>query len=198
MKSQPTKAFTLEKWVSLLRRGKSVYAFAELLRLTDLSNAAMRRALTRLCESELMISLGKGYYANGLQMPALEEIASVLYAPAYISLETALFMHGIVDQAPHLLTCVTINKTKIFRTGLGEIQYYHLKPELFFGYQINDALPLAEAEKAALDFVYLQRQNGLHPSLDEWNWEHLDLAKLRTYLEKFPHSVARHVAQFID
>jgi predicted transcriptional regulator of viral defense system len=102
-----------------------------------------------------------------IALPALEEVAAVLYPPAYISLESALFMHGAMDQAPHLLTCVSTNKTRIFRTALGEIAYFHLKKELFFGYEMKDRTSLAWPEKSALDYIYLQRQNGIELSLNE-------------------------------
>ena len=118
-------------------------------RLTSLSPVALRKALTRLRRDEFIIPIGKGLYANAFHPPALEEIASLLYPPAYISLESALFMHGVIHQAPHVLTCVTLNKTKTFRTGLGEISYSHLRPGLFYDYEVSDGMLLAKAEKAA-------------------------------------------------
>jgi len=133
-----------------------VYKFAELMRLSGLSSSSLRRALYRLTKRGLLIKLSKGLYANSFSSPTLEEIAGVLYPPSYVSLESALFLHGILEQAPHLVTCVTLNKTKTFHTDLGEISYFHIKPDFFYGYQINDHIPLACAEKAALDFIYLQ------------------------------------------
>jgi len=118
-----------------------------------------------------------------IALPALEEVAAILYPPAHVSIESALFMPGVMDQAPRLLTCVFINKTRIFRTALGEIAYFHLKKELFFGYEMKDRTSLAWPEKAALDYIYLQRQNGIEPSLNEWNWENLDKNKLDTWPE---------------
>jgi len=131
-----------------------------------------------------------------IALPALEEVAAVLYPPAYISLESALFMHGVMDQAPHLLTCVSTNKTRIFRTALGEIAYFHLKKELFFGYEMKDRAALAWPEKAALDYIYLQSQNGIEPSLNEWNWENLDRNKLRQLARSYPRTVRKKIEKF--
>ncbi len=192
------KFFPLQQWVNLLRLGKSIYSLAELQRLTGLSTMALRRALTRLSQANLLIPLGKSLYANSFRPPALEEVAARLYPPAYVSLESALFMHGVIHQAPHVLTCVTLNKTKVFRTGLGEIVYYHLKPELFFGYRARDRVLLAEPEKAALDFVYLQRQNGTSPTLEEWNREHLDLPRLQAMMPNYPTTVKKIFSQQIE
>jgi hypothetical protein len=191
MKPVKQQKFSLQNWVNLLKQGKGIYSRAELQRLTGLSIAALDRALTRLCQARFLIRLGKSFYANGFNPPALEEAAALLYPPAYVSLESALFMHGVLQQAPHVLTCVTINKTKVFHTGLGEIVYSHLKPELFFGYGARDRIVLAEPEKAALDFVYLQMQNGFLPALDEWNWEHLNLPRLEAMMQNYPATVKK-------
>jgi hypothetical protein len=56
---------------------------------------------------------------------------------------------------------------------------------------------LAGPEKAALDFVYIQRQNGLVPILDEWNWNHLDRNRLQEMLAPYPATVKKHFARFI-
>ena len=158
--------------------------------------ASVRRAVLRLEKRGLLLRLAKGLYANRFGDLTLERVAGLLYPPSYISLETALFMHGVIDQAPHIVTCVTLNKTKTFSTQLGEVAYYRIKPALFFGYTEQDDLPVAEPEKAAADYVYLQRQNGFHPALDEWNWENLDLSRLHALLKHYPKSVGNHIAEF--
>jgi len=183
--------------MALLRQGKSIYSYAELMRLTGLSEPALRRALTRLGKYKLLTSLGKNLYANIFHTPTLEEIAGLLYPPAYISLESALFMHGVIDQAPHVIHAVTLNKTKSFSTALGEMAYFHIQADLFFGYSAQDRMLLAEPEKAALDFIYLQRQNGFEPVLDEWNWEHVDRQRLQEFMTPFPETVKRNVMKFI-
>jgi predicted transcriptional regulator of viral defense system len=191
------KAFTQSNWIEVLRKGKSIYNFAEFMRISMLPVPSLRRAIQRLLKKRLLLKLSKELYANPLAAPSLEEVASVLYPPSYVSLESALFMHGILEQAPHLLTCVSTNKTKTFRTDLGEIAYFHLKRELFFGYEITDRVPLAWPEKAALDFVYIQRQNGLTPSLDEWNWESLNVDKMNSLAKSYPETVKTHIKEFL-
>ena len=131
-----------------------------------------------------------------IALPALEEVAAVLYPLAYVSLESALFMPGVMDQTAHLLTCVFTNKTRVFGADLGEIAYFHLKKELFFGYEMRDRAVLAWPEKAALDYIYLQRQNGIEPSLDEWNWENLDKNKLRQLARSYPGTVRKNLKDF--
>ncbi|MCK4297015.1 MAG: type IV toxin-antitoxin system AbiEi family antitoxin domain-containing protein [Candidatus Marinimicrobia bacterium] len=192
------RVFTQSKWIEILRQGKSIYNFAELIRLSGLSVSSLRRAIHRLIQRGLLIKLSKGLYANSFACPSLEEVAGILYPPSYISLESALFLHGILDQIPHLVTCVSLNKTKTFHTTIGEIAYFHIKKDLYFGYQIKDGVPIALPEKAALDFIYHQRQNGLEPILDEWNWDNLNLNKINYLIESYPKTVQKDVAKHIS
>lgn len=185
--------FTQAQWLEHLRRGKSIYQFAELQRLTKLSEVATQRAVHRLARARLIAKLGKRYYANLLQPPRIEEVSAVLYPPSYISLESALFHHGIIEQAPQMLTCVSTNKTKTFQTAFGEIYYAHVHAGLFFGYALNGRSFMALPEKAALDFTYLQLQNGHTPSLDEWHWDEVSMKRLLEFSAKFPLTVQRHV-----
>lgn len=188
----PTRTFRQSDWVAALRSGKAVYRLGELARLAGHSEPAARQAARRLVERGWLARLGKALYANLLRPdgpPSLEDVAAVLYPPCYISLASALFAHGIAEQAPHVLTCVTTNKTKRFETGLGEIHYHQIKPELFFGYTLTRGVPRAEPEKAVLDFLYLELKNGRRPATDEWNWEELDPGRLRSWADCYPGTV---------
>ncbi len=190
------KAFTQTDWIKILREGKSIYNFAELMRVSKLPPLSLRRAIHRLVSKNLLLKLSKGLYANSFSLPSLEEAAGVLYPPCYISLESALFMHGISEQTPHVLTCISTNKTKTFHTDIGEIAYSHVKKELFFGYEFSDQSFLASPEKAALDYVYIQRKNGCAPSMDEWNWESLDKDKINLTAKKYPKTVKNYIEKY--
>ena len=116
-------AFTQTDWTRIFRTGKAIYSLGELMRLSGLPVSSMRRAAQRLVQRGLFLKLGKELYANAFSPPSLEEVAGVLYPPSCISLESALHIHGIIGQAPHMVTCISVNKTKTFRTALGEIAY---------------------------------------------------------------------------
>jgi len=92
-------------------------------------------------------------------------LASFLYSPSYISLETALNYHGIIPDVPFSITSISTKKTNIFKLkNYGWFSYARLKLELFFGFETimaekkygyNIALP----EKALFDFLYLKSIN---------------------------------------
>ena len=50
---------------------------------------------------------------------------------------------------------------------------------------------IAEQEKALLDWIYLQRQEGLPTAFDELNLKAIDWRKLHRYALKYPQSVRR-------
>jgi phytoene dehydrogenase-like protein len=52
--------------------------------------------------------------------------------------------------------------------------------------------------EALLDWIYLTRQEGLTPPLDEINLQFLDLQKLRSYAARFPRTVNEVVSQLIS
>lgn len=192
------RTFRQRDWVDALRSGKGVYRLGELARLAGHSEPAARQAARRLVERGWLARLGKALYGNLLRPegpPTVEEVAAVLYPPSYISLASALFAHGIADQDPHVLTCVTTNKTKRFRTDLGEIHYHQIQPALFFGYRLTRGVARAHAEKAVLDSLYLELRAGRSPALDEWSWEDLDLDLLRTWARRYPSTVMALVSR---
>ena len=90
-------------------------------------------------------------------------IANVMYEPSYISLETALSLHGLIPETVHAITSATSRKTAQFTTDVGIFSYRSFRPSLMFGYVLKPCADrtyrLAEPEKAVLDYLYL------HPSL---------------------------------
>jgi len=187
------KAFTQNDWINIFRKGKKIYNLMELMRISGLPLSSTKRAVQRLVKKGMLLKLGKKFYANSFALPDIEETAAVIYPPSYISMESALHKHGISEQVPQMLTCVSTNKTKIFHTALGELSYNHIKKELFFGYEADNGSFTAQPEKAALDFVYIQRMNGLSPSLDEWNWRGMDFGKLNSMAKVYPKTIQRHI-----
>ncbi len=125
--------------------------------------------------------------------------ANRLYQPSYLSLETALSYHGLIPEGVYALTSVGSRKTQTLNTSIGSFSYRHLKPRLFFGYQVlrqtspalNRPVLMAYPEKALLDYCYLNthlnalddfvalRLNATHLH------HHLDRDRLRTYTALF-------------
>lgn len=99
------------------------------------------------------------YFPENRKMLTPEVIAHALYSPSYISVETALRIYGFIPEIVYAQTSVTSKTTRKFSNEFGNFSYQHIRPEVFFGYQMvsvgNLKYALAEPEKAVLDYFYL-------------------------------------------
>src|SRR5690606_39269280 len=109
--------------------------------------------------------------------------ANKIYSPSYVSLQMALKFYNLIPEEIFQITSVSTKKTTEFKTDLGNFSYRHLKPSLFFGYQLIEfgehKILLAEPEKAILDYLYL------HPHLKKKP----DFAEMRLNQDEFKSQV---------
>lgn len=114
--------------------------------------------LRRLAAEGMLIHLSRGRWLVNQKIDrlALPELISAPY-PAYISLQSALFHHGMIEQIPAVIYAVTPARPRRLRTPMGTISYHRMPPELFKGFELlsgSDA-KIATPEKAIFDLLYL-------------------------------------------
>jgi predicted transcriptional regulator of viral defense system len=153
--------------------------------------SAVGNALRRQERRGLVEHVSNKVYINKLAHDfSPRELVGILRPNAYISLESALAEWGISTQSPSSLTCVTTGFPRKFRTPSIRIVYRHISEHLYWGFQENrtrhGSYKIAEPEKALLDWIYLQRQQGLPVVLDELNLKVTDKGKLLKYASKYP------------
>lgn len=164
---------------------------------SGLGREATLKSIQRLSLSGYLVKLYKNTYANKFSPPSLEETAMFYGKPCYISFESALEDHGVLSQAPQVLTCATTRKLKNLKTPLGEIVFHHINPRFFNNFENDRGILRATAEKALLDYLYINLKTKKHlPSLDELNLEQLDKKKVKKISKIFPHSVRNSLASF--
>jgi predicted transcriptional regulator of viral defense system len=120
-----------------------------------LANASM--ILRRLADQKFVTPLSRGRWLLGTSLPrfALPELISAPY-PAYVSMQSALFHRGLIEQVPAVVYAVTLGKPRRVSTPLGTISFHRLPADLFLGYDIEpDGSKVATAEKALFDTLYL-------------------------------------------
>lgn len=115
------------------------------------------KILSRLCDAKLMINLARSCWAFKDVDPLI--IPQYITAPnlSYISLQTALYYHGMVSQIPQIIYAVSLARTRKYKTTLATISIHHIDPTFFFGYEMHEksGVLLATPEKALLDVFYL-------------------------------------------
>ena len=115
------------------------------------------------------LSRGKWALARDVNRLAVPELLTSPF-PSYISLQTALYHHGMISQIPALTYAVSLARTRRYNTPVGTVSIHHVEPEFFFGYDLNESgiVKIATPEKALVDLCYLSpTRNPLFKKLPE-------------------------------
>jgi hypothetical protein len=74
-----------------------------------------------------------------------------------VSLQSALFHHGLIEQVPAVIYAVTLGRPRRVRSPLGVVSFHRMPPELFSGFEVepSSGAKIASAEKALFDLLYL-------------------------------------------
>lgn len=77
---------------------------------------------------------------------------------SYLSLQTALFHHGMIDQIPTTIHLISTAKTRTIQTPLGTYAVHQVAPGFFCGFEPFAGGPaqMATPEKALVDFFYFR------------------------------------------
>ncbi len=137
----------------------------------NVNTAHASKILRRLSKYNHLVHIHRGLWAfpeklDPLQLP---EYLTMPF-PGYISLQTALYHHGMISQLPTIIYAVSLARTKVFSTPLGEVSIHHLEENFFFGFKLlqGTLIKMATPEKALIDIIYLSAaKSGLFRSLPE-------------------------------
>lgn len=118
--------------------------------------SSIRMQLYRWCKNKKLIRLKKNRYTFSNFHPNAFVIGQEMICPSYYSLESVLFLHGIIPEGPSVYTLITSKKTQQYTNEFGTYNYRHLPPLLFFGVEKReDGVWMAVPEKALIDYLYL-------------------------------------------
>lgn len=148
-------------------------------------------------EDNQIIKIRNGLYLNkGYDIRSeVDEycISNNLYEPSYVSLYSALHYYSLIPEQVYETIAITTRKTKTFLQGNNRYVYRHVKPEMFFGYEVipwrEHAYKIASPEKAILDLAYLEPRFSDASWLEELRFdEHglrYDIDWTRLYLHAY-------------
>ncbi|MDP8984084.1 MAG: hypothetical protein M3N97_03420 [Pseudomonadota bacterium] len=126
--------------------------------LLQVSASNATTILRRLAAEDMIVHLSRGRWLVDQKIDrfALPELISAP-DPAYISLQSALFHHGLIEQIPSILYAVTPGRPRRLRTPIATISFHRMPPELFRGFELSSAsdAKMAIPEKALFDLIYL-------------------------------------------
>lgn len=123
-----------------------------------LSGEAASQALRRLAAAGLVTPVRKGLWTTR-ESPDPLTLGDYVTAPhpSYVSLQSALHLHGMIEQIPNVTYLVSLGRTAQIETLVGAFSVHHIGPQLFGGATLDHrtGVRLASPEKALIDFLYL-------------------------------------------
>ena len=126
--------------------------------LLQVSSSNATTILRRLAAEGMIVHLSRGRWLvnRNIDRLALPELISAPY-PAYISLQSALFHDGLIEQIPSLIYAVTPGRPRRLQTPVATISFHRMPAELFMGFELSSTLDakIAIPEKALFDLIYL-------------------------------------------
>jgi predicted transcriptional regulator of viral defense system len=153
--------------------------------------SAATHTLRRLAIAGLLKRVRHGLWATDLNLdPLLLPEYLTAPFPSYISLQSALFFHGMVSQIPNVIYVASLARTRKVRTSVGTFSIHRLASSFFGGYEIvkTSGVHLATPEKALLDTLYLAPAHSrLFAHLREVELpERFDRDRVRYWVRRIP------------
>jgi hypothetical protein len=105
----------------------------------------------------------------------------------YVSFDTALSAHGVLDDLVHVVRVATAGADRrVVVPGVGLVEWVHLPDDLLYGDAPGTELDfpglrVAEPEKALCDLLWLCESRGFAPPLHSVRLELLDRSRLDAY-----------------
>ena len=169
----------------------TVFTTNDAATLLQITSSHASHILNHLGKAGILFKLYKGLWGFKGQVDRLA-LPSYLSAPfpAYISLQTALQIHGIIEQIPEVVYAVSTARTRRYKTKIATISLHHLNMNFFFGYEYtaDPAILIATPEKALIDYLYFKPgKSGYFKALPEIDLTNIDKVKAIQYIEKIPY-----------
>lgn len=140
----------------LRRLGVPVIGTADAAAALGESGFAASKTLGRLAKAGLVERIRQGTWLiddSILTYAIAEHLTAPM--PAYVSLHTALHLHGMIEQIPSVVYVVSLARTQRVKTRRGTFSIHHVAPEVFGGFTEERGFKLASPEKSLFDVAYL-------------------------------------------
>lgn len=163
----------------LLACRQSVFDTQDLRALWTMKNdATLRVQISYYVKTGRLLRLRRGIYATTRTYNPLE-LAQKLANPSYVSLETALRMHGIIHQQDEMITCIGPYSRTMTVDGR-RYEYHRMDLMLLscpIGIERKKSVWVAGPERALCDALYLD----YNPDVSRYSqWDGVILRALET------------------
>jgi predicted transcriptional regulator of viral defense system len=146
--------------------GKPIFTTRQIAILRGSSISAASQSLSRLDHRSLVKKASRGLWC----LPHDPRFSKYSLVPflvgghrAYVSLISALHLHGIIEQIPAVIYAVTTGHTRTRDTPFGSYSFHRILPSFFAGfdwYGRQQNFLVATPEKALVDSLYLSSRRN--------------------------------------
>ena len=153
----------------------AVFTTGDVATFADVSTSSANRALAMLAARGLITPVVRGIWARR-EHPSFSPYAVVPFllgasvrslgrcaTAGYVSLLSALNLHGLIDPIPRTVQIVVDSQRPTLTTLVGTFSFHQLQPALVTGYAPGGRLAnfdLATPAKALFDVLYLSTRRG--------------------------------------
>lgn len=160
----------IETYARIKLLNQSSFQTRDIVALLDVNTTTASKALSRLKKQGHLLQLRSGLWAlpeKAEPMMLPEQLTAPF--PSYVSLQSALHYHGMIEQIPETVYAVSLARTKTFNMRWITVSIHHIPTAFYFGYiSVKNNVKIATPEKALLDFLYLRpAKNHLFTALPE-------------------------------
>ena len=175
-------------------------------------SAELRQQLARLAQRGWLVRIKRGLYvvisditslaANNI---SLLRISNALNNHSYVSLSSALFYYGLVDQLLQSVTAITNTRTRQYHFQDFDFTFSKVQDDFYFGFSEKRVegklVKIADLEKVVLDYLYLRKDtyslNLVWEKLTE-HTDEFDFSKLRNYAMRCNLTLRRATGFLLD
>jgi len=158
--------------LDLMRSKKTVFTFNDIILIWGESDVNfIKKKINRYVRVGKLYSIRKGIYSKDKNYDKYE-LATKIYTPAYISLETVLIAAGINFQSYGQIFVVSYQTKEIECDGQ-KYAYKKIKNTILTnqkGVELKENYNIASPERAFLDIIYLHK-NYHFDNLSSLNWD---------------------------
>ena len=147
---------SIDAYADLQRFGKTVATTDDVAQRLRISTPSASQLLRQMARAGLILQIRHGLWSLE-RKPDPFTLPEHLTAPfpAYVSLQSALYAHGMISQIPQVIYVASLARPQRITTSLGTFSIHRIPPELFGGFEERNGAKVAEPEKALVDLFYL-------------------------------------------
>jgi len=164
-----------------------VFSIGDLQNLFNENNPVLlNRRIRSLIQEQILQRFKREFYIT--EQCNMEILSQRIYEDSYISLGSACARHFLIGSVPSkTVYAVKSGKNRIFQSAIGTILFCGIAKHLLFGFEYENGIRYADAEKAVLDVLYFHTK-GFRFSFNIFTdiaFSQLSREKITAYLKKY-------------